>query len=185
MTRVEAPSWAAELAKKAQELHAETPIKSLEFKELTVDENYTTFFAEYELRGGDMVVHLFPRAGAEDKYFVGQYIDRCIACRSQVPPLRHPLQLLPCPRCGKTGRVYVPGRLERRVENLNFPMGTGSAIKGAVNEVWLGDAAMDYVEELGAWAVKFFRAASVATGHGPGLLDRFLEKVDQRLDELC
>jgi len=41
----------------------------VEPKKLPVVENFSNLFAEYEVRDGDLLVHVFPRNGGEDRYW--------------------------------------------------------------------------------------------------------------------
>jgi hypothetical protein len=180
---MEAPNWGAELSKKAHELHSQTQIKSVDFVEPVIVQDYTTHFGEYQVRDKDIIAHLYPRAGEEDVYFSGRYIDRCKACRRELPPLLHHKEMKPCDFCGKTGRIYHAGRLEQTVEGLSFPGGMETVVMNAVHHVWMGEASLDFVPELGAWAVRFKDAFSSMQGRDTSLVTRFFAKVDELLEQ--
>jgi hypothetical protein len=184
MNEMPLPDWAPELAQKSAELHQKTQLKSVGFKELQPVTHFTTFFAEWEFKNGDLLIHLFPRAGEADQWTEGYYLNKCKACRRDVPPVRDHRQFVRCPHCKRTsGLIYVPSRREEPPEGCSFPSNMEQIVKSSVDSVWFGDASVDLVPELCAWAVKFIRAAGVqSVDEEGGLLDRFLSKIDSVLD---
>lgn len=143
---------------------------------------FSTLFAEWEEQETGLVVHLFPRGGAGDEWFEGHYLPRCQNCRRDVAVPRRLSELKPCPACGCSGLMYVPGRGEAPADGLVFPENIEQVIRSAGNRVFMGDVFIDFVPELEAWALKFIGvAADVFTAEG-GPLDRFLGIVDQALE---
>jgi len=153
--------------------------------------NYSTFFAEWLIQENDLVVHLFPRAGAEDGWRDGMYILRCRACdRERTTPKG------PC-ECGHTGLKYIPGRQEER-HQAQFPDNMRGIIESALHKVWGGMAAIESTQELmerteneigapvendiGAFAVQFQKAWSGNSATAMSMLEKFFDEVDSGLD---
>jgi DNA-directed RNA polymerase subunit RPC12/RpoP len=145
---------------------------------LQVDSSCSTLFGRFESQEDDVLVQLFPRAGEEDTYFVGEYLPKCKGCGSEVPAQNKVYKK--CRRCGHTGLVYVPGRLEQKVDGLDFPSNMESIIKQACHKIWSGEVmGPEFVPELGAWVLKFRMLGSVKW---QDLLDQFFGYIDQALD---
>lgn len=137
-------------------------------------------FAEFDVREGDVLIHLFPRDGLEDEWSYGHYVNLCHNCRHEVPMPRKPSELKPCPSCGRTGLVYIPGRVEEK-SFAAFPINARELIKEAVDEVWMGDVAIEEVPELGAFVVQIQSARNTAKLVGPL---QFVDKICSALDSL-
>jgi len=181
------PEWTTEEKQKmmekmvelTQKLPNEHPLVPVEQTPVT---NFTTFFADWEIRGQDMIVHLYPRAGASDEWTAGHYEPYCKSCGSRVE-VKSRKDLKPCPRCGHTGLRYIPSRTERPPENAVFPSDMKDKIKRAADGVWMGDVAIDSVPELKAYVVQFQRVLVTAKTVGFDIfVDKFCAKVDQELD---
>jgi hypothetical protein len=153
--------------------------------------NYSTFFAEWLVMKDDLVVHLFPRGGAEDGWNEGRYILRCRACdRERTTPKG------PC-ECGHSGLKYVHGRLEEK-HDISFPEDMRGIVEEAVHKVWGGTAAIESTKELmertdneigapvendiGAYAVQFQKAWSGNPASSMYLLEHFFDAVDEGLE---
>lgn len=168
------------------DLHKKAEFDKLEYAfggNRAIASNYSTLFCQFEQQGENLLVQLFPRAGAEDSYFEGEYLRRCAKCNTEVPNARNGVYP-PCPnaRCKSRRLKYVPGRLEQKVDGLSFPDTMGDTIKAACHRVWAGDVTgPELVPELGAWVLRF-----KMVGSGPevlaNLLDKFLEHIDHALD---
>jgi hypothetical protein len=136
-------------------------------------------FAEYGEREKDILLHLFPRNGMEDKWEEGHYLNVCKHCRSTVPPYQG-REARACPNCGNSGLVYVPGRAEEAT-GAEFPEEIRDLIKAAVDKVWAGDVAIELVPELKAYVVQFQGARNTAAIVGT---DRFVKGVCLELSRL-
>lgn len=172
------PDWAksADISNMMDTLLEEdsVPFKPLELERVT---NYSTFFAEWVLKQGTALVHLFPRRGPDDSWDDGRYVEVCRACKASVS---HDVAAnrKPCPRCGKVGLLYIPGRVEERTK-VFFPKDVLSRIKRAVDSVWMGKVAFEVVQELGAVAVQF---QGIDDEIIP-LLGRFFDAFDKEIDD--
>lgn len=160
MTSMKMPSWYNDAKKEMEGSFDETP-QDVSFRPsyLELVEDYPNLFAEYELRDQDLLLHLFPRGGLEDRWSDGHYIGRCHNCRREVELPSKPAELKPCPNCQRTGLVYIPGRGEDKAE-VSFPENAKTLIKEATDVAWLGEVAIDFVEELGAYVVQFQKAVT-------------------------
>jgi len=174
------PEWYGE-AKEQLENEDMSP-KEMSFQPIELEkvDNLPHLFAEFELQGGNVLIHFFPRAGLEDTWNEGHYINRCQSCRSEVEMPRKPSELKPCPKCGHTGLVYIPGRVEEKSETV-FPENGTDLVKKAVDSVWMGDVAIDFIPELGAYAVQLQSARNTAMVVG---LRDFVEKICVSLNEV-
>lgn len=153
-------------------------------------DHFTTLFAQWSLKdqGRNVVVQLFPRAGAEDRFFEGYTKPNCGSCGrplTRKPSPIRPQGVLSCSTCARRKEqsriVIVPGRLERPVEGLSFPKDTAEAVITSADVVWSGDVLGPvYLEELAAFVVKFLEAGSAAET----LVDQFLRQLDERLELL-
>lgn len=122
----------------------------------TVVDCFSTHFLEYEFKGQDLLVHVFPRGGSEDRYYP--------------------------PSLSKSGN-HIPGRLEEPVESLSFPDDMCDRIARAASCVWAGDVSADYVLELKAYAIQFLGAANTLKTEGLGnFVDLFSEALDRNLE---
>lgn len=171
-----------ELRQELYTRHQDTSLEEVDFKKFTIVDDFSTFFAEWELRDLDLLIHLFPRGGEEDQYFEGRYINRCRSCRREVPQPESIRSMKPCQACGHSGLIYEAGRLEQKGD-YEFPEDMVPVIEAACHAVWQGDVMYDYVKELAAYVILFKAAGTVQelTEDG-GLLDRFLVKVDAALE---
>lgn len=181
MNDMQAPEWLAEAKEewnKASSVSA--PFRVKEMVPLT---HFSTLFAEYFLEGDDFVLHLFPRNGAGDHWEEGRYTDRCRSCGSRVEMPKNMRELKPCPRCGHSGLVYIPGRKEEKA-TVVFPGDMRDLILKAADKAWMGEVAVDLVPELGAYAVQFQRARTTASlvGHEK-FADGFCSELDSLLEE--
>lgn len=178
------PEWAGELKDKMVELHKKVDLEAtpIGVKNLYVVEDFSTLFGEFEVRNDDVLVHLFPRAGPSDQWVAGRYIGRCKSCKRDVPVPKRAQDLKACPGCGHVGLVYIPGRQEEKV-SCAFPGNMKDIISKAIDRTWMGDTAVDYVVELGAYVVQFQYAKTAAELVGVvQFVDRFCEEVDTLLD---
>lgn len=175
------PEWAEELKDKffdSQQVLADAKLDVCEKLPVLC---FSTFFAEWEPRKDDILIHFFPRAGATDVWSDGHYVNRCRNCRSEVPPASA-RENKACERCGHLGRIYVPGRRELRAE-IKFPTAMQEILLKAADSVWEGDVAIESIPELGAYVVQFQDAGSVPSFDQPGgMLDRFFESVDREME---
>lgn len=178
------PDWADTLK---ETMFAEHRATSIDTAKMQVMDKvpvtaFSTLFGEWETRHDDILVHVFPRAGADDQWTDGRYINRCRNCKAEVPMPAHIRELKPCVRCQHAGLVYVPGRREVAVSR-RFPPETKDLILTAADAVWEGNVAIEFVEELGAFVVQFQGAKSVPWFDSPGgMLDRFFEGLDGLLE---
>lgn len=173
------PSWYAEAKEKMVAALTEPPPPMAEPPEMEKITDLPFIFAEYCIKEEDVLLHLFPRAGSDDQWVDGHYTNRCRSCRAEVPMPRSQRELRPCPRCGHSGLIYIPGRSEE-ASKLAFPGGVEDLIKKAVNTIWMGDAAVEVVPELGAYVVQFQRAKSTAELMG---LEKFVCRVCEVLND--
>jgi DNA-directed RNA polymerase subunit RPC12/RpoP len=153
--------------------------KTMSFQPVQLErvDEYSTFFAEYDLQGKHLLLHLFPREGFEDGWSDGHYINRCQNCRAEVAMPSKPSELRPCPRCGHTGLIYVPGRVEEK-GGVEFPEDARDIIKDAVDQVWLGEVAIELIPELGAYAVQLQHVRNTAKVVG---LSEFVDAICEAL----
>lgn len=172
------PHWVDEAREQMFDGHSQLNYDNAEVKprQLPVVENFSNLFAEYEVRDGDLLVHVFPRNGGEDRYW---------------PPEV------------KEDGTYVGGRLEEIIAGVSFPNDIVNRIKDAVDKVWQGDVAIDkatlyyYGEQAdvaeddpvevdlagGAYAVQFQNAANTVTVVGvEKFVDQFCEELDRLLE---
>ena len=176
------PEWTSDLHEKMFEKNKGLPeTSSLIHLDLNAITCFSTHFAEWLFREEDVLVHLFPRAGRDDPWTDGHYLPKCHRCHAEVP-MEIAQAKKPCPKCSSMGLVYVPGRREAKAD-CRFPDGIKDIIKAAVDAMWMGDAAIDEVTELGAWVVQFQSAKNTAqTLGGKAFVDKFCEALDQRLE---
>lgn len=153
--------------------------------------NYSSFFAEWLIMEDDLVVHLFPRAGADDVWREGMYIPRCRNCDRERTSLKGACE------CGHSGLKYIPGRQEEKY-NVQFPSGMRGIVEAAVDKVWGGTAAIESTHELmertanevgapvendiGAFAIQFQKAWSGNPAPAMSMMERFFDAVDEGLD---
>ena len=177
------PEWYEDAKEQLEDTGKQPEKLSFQPVELEKVEKFPTHFAEYELQEGNVLVHLFPRGGLEDAWNEGHYINRCHNCKAEVEMPSRPAELKPCPKCGHTGLIYVPGRTEEKAE-VAFPADAKDLIKEALDTMWAGDAALDFVEELGAYAIQFQSARNTAMVVGlPEFVEKFCEALDHRLSQ--
>jgi hypothetical protein len=170
------PHWVDTVREQMFDAHKNLDYDGAKIKrrELPVVEDFSNLFAEYELRDHDLLVHVFPRAGGDDRYWPCEY---------------------------KKDGTYVPSRLEDTVDGPSFPNDIVNRIKAAVDEVWQGDVAIDRATllrydseeevvdgdpveaDIKAYAVQFQSAATSAKLVGiPKFVDQFCEALDKQLE---
>jgi len=183
MPGMSVPEWAGELKEKMFEKAKSVPESSkMTLLDMNAITDFSTHFAEWFIREKDVLVHLFPRAGQEDRWDDGHYLTKCHRCHAEVPEEIAKAKK-PCPKCGHMGLVYVPGRRETKAE-CKFPENIKAIIQGAVDAVWMGDAAVEEVPELGAWVVQFQGGKNTAATLGDNkFIDSFCEAFDKGLDK--
>ena len=145
-----------ELIKKIKEMGDQT-ISEAGIPNFTPITCFTSLFAEWVVQGGHLLVHLFPRLGADDRWFDGQVIK------------------------GK----YWAARREQKADGVDFPKNMPDLIKQSANAIWHGDAQLDFVEELGAYAVRFVDVSALQMediAKEGGFMDRFVTFIDNALD---
>jgi hypothetical protein len=180
MAGMKMPEWYDEAKAKMADVLAEPPPPMpapLEMEKVT---DLPYLFAEYSVKEGDVLLHLFPRAGPEDQWTDGHYINRCRNCRTMVEFPSDPRVMKPCPRCRNTGLIYVPGRSEEASKVVWSP-NVRDLIKQAVDTVWMGDVAVELVEELKAYVVQIQGAKTTAKTVG---LEKFVRQVCDALNSL-
>ena len=174
--RLPIPSWVGEARDQMFSSHGGIDYDSAEVKkrDLPVIDIFSNLFAEYEIRDGDLLVHVFPRNGGEDRYWPCEY---------------------------KEDGTYIPSRLEEVIESVAFPNDIVNRIKEAADKVWQGDVAIDlatllrYNEDanvekedpenvdLRAYAVQFQGAANTVKLAGVHkFVDKFCEELDSKLE---
>jgi hypothetical protein len=171
------PEWVSGAREEMQEVIGNgepEAIGKLERRDLPVVEEFSTLFAEYEVKGKDLLVHLFPRGGEEDRYWPCEY---------------------------REDGTYIPGRLEEVVESVRFSDVVVDLIKAAADKVWQGDVAIDRAKilrygesadvenddpvevDMGAFAIQFQQAANTVKIVGvPKFVDDFCEALDDLLE---
>jgi len=174
------PEWAGEMGGQMMDALGNARDMGVTAKSLEPVTNYSTFFAEWERREGDILIHLFPRSGAEDKWEDGHYLPVCHSCRYDMS--REDAEARkPCPKCGHVGLVYVPGTRETQAA-IAFPGEVKDHIIGAMDDAWMGDFAVDLIPELGAAAVQV-QDANLTDVALSQLLEKFFDSLDERLDD--
>jgi hypothetical protein len=143
-------------------------------------EHYSTFFAEWKQEGSDIMIHLFPRAGAQDLWKDGHYIPRCKVCDRE----RDMKDLVGTERracqCGSHALIYIPGRVEDRPD-IEFPEDMEARIETALSSTWMGDYWVDTVEELHAYYLHVLDAFSTDQQTFE-LLTKFFDSLDTELE---
>lgn len=179
MTGMKMPEWYHEAKEQLAKVAVEPPPPMAQPPEMEKLTSLPFLFAEYSMKEDDVLMHIFPRQGPEDQWFEGHYINRCRNCRKEVefPPNQRALK--PCPRCGNTGLIYVPGRSEEATK-FKFPDNVRDLIKKAVDTVWMGDVAIELVPELNAYVVQIQKAGTTAKMVG---LEKLVTKVCTMLNE--
>lgn len=157
MSGMAVPEWAKnaqeDLAKAHQGLSYEKAGASI--RQLTPVTDFSTHFAEYEIKGNDVLVHLFPRGGNEDRWYPESY---------------------------NAEGTYIPGRREVKA-SVSFPKDAAARIKAAVDAMWQGSVAVEEVPELGAFVVQFQGAKTTSAVVGVDkFVDKFCEELDHRLE---
>lgn len=133
---------------------------------------YTTFFAEWAKKENTILVHVFPRDGEQDQWTEAYYLSRCRACRTE---LRDKDQQK-CPRCGKTGLLYIHARRELPATRP-FPPNISLILKHAADPAWEGAVSIEYAEELDAYTVQFQGCDEVTPN-----LSAFFDAIDAQLE---
>ena len=140
---------------------------------------FSTHFAEFSTRQGDILIHFFPRAGAVDEWYPGHYLPNCKNCGCPVPRGQPK-----CPKCGFYGRTYICGRLEKK-GSTSFPEGTREAILSVLDQFWGGDVAIKYTEELDSYVVQLQKAERPLSTFGlPHMVTKICEKLDEWMDNV-
>ncbi len=122
-------------------------------KNLQMISCFTTFFASWRVEEEGLLVQLFPRAGREDTYFLGRWVKK----------------------------TYVPGRCEQKIDGLKFPENFPKLLHTSASKVWMGNVKCSFVPELESYVLLFEGLMGASSQEG-GLLDKFLEQLDQLLD---
>jgi hypothetical protein len=150
------PAWAEEQRMKMLEMMSATKITEVELDphRLSIIDGFSTHFAEFDVREDDLIVHVFPRQGGEDKYTEGRYTNHCRNCGFEVPMPKSIKEINPCPKCKHTGLKYIPGRLETK-NTLKFPTNMEQILTDAAKLFWMGDVAIEYVPEVNSYAMQF------------------------------
>jgi len=175
------PSWVGEARGQMFEGHQDlSRDKQIDARDLPVVDSFSNLFAEYEVRGHDLLVHVFARGGEKDRYW--------------------PSEL-------KEDGTRVEGRLELTGPDApDFPNDIVNRIKAAVDKVWQGDVAIDKAtmlkfedeeavvesvtmdrppveEDMKAYAVQFQGAANTVNTVGVSkFVDQFCEALDSELE---
>jgi len=175
------PQWDEDLKKQMREfIGGESVAENFKVESLERITNYSTYFAEWEMKKGTVLIHLFPRGGSEDKWENGYYLPKCRACRRDVP--RELAQTRkPCPTCGHVGLIYVPGRIESAAK-VRFPADVLTRVKSAVDAAWEGGVAIEPMQELGAVVVQF-QDVSIAEEQMLKMLETFFDSFDASLEK--
>lgn len=125
-------------------------------REFTVVDAFSTHFGQFAWVDGKLVVHVFPRAGENDKFYPPKYTEN--------------------------GKQYIPGRLEKNA-GIKWRGDIRQIIENACNEVTFGDVELDWIPELHAWALRFHDCAVVDDWMGDGgYLAQFFTSIDAQLD---
>jgi len=151
------PAWAEEAREQMFQAHGNLDYTNAGVKrrEFEVVHHFSTHFAEYAIKEGDLLVHLFPRSGSDDKYYPASYDPK---------------------------KNYIPGRLEEKA-TVVFPGDMSERIKKAADKVWQGSVAIDLTPELGSYAVQFQDAKNTVNVVGVGkFMDQFCEALDGELE---
>jgi len=183
MSGMAVPEWANEDLRNAVSSGFEEvgAVQGFKVRDLKLVDNYSTFFAEVTMRGNDTILHFFPRAGAEDKWWYGHYIPKCRSCGKDRTGVQN-AKNIPCDECGHVGLVYRPGRAETKPENLTFPENMLDLVSDAVSSAWMGDIAVENVDELEAIAVQIQGCALDEEQLMADVLVKVFDKVDEELD---
>lgn len=151
------PGWAKEAREQMFKEHEKIDYAKAGARprDLKPIEAFSTHFAEYEVKGNDVLVHLFPRGDENDRWYPEEYKD------------------------GK----YYPARREVKVEGVVFPDDVEKRVKDAVDKVWQGSVCIEMVPELGAIVVQFQNAKTTAEVLGVSkFVDKFCEELDSSLE---
>ncbi len=151
------PEWAEGAERQILDAHQGIDYESsgVKARELKKVLHFSTLFAEYEVREDTLLLHVFPRAGADDQYRPAEYRD---------------------------GKVYIPGRLEEKA-TVDFPISMKDILKTASDKAWMGDVAIDYVPELGAYVLQFQGAKNTVEVVGVAkFVDTLCGAVDEMLE---
>jgi len=170
------PDWADEARRQMYEAHGSIDYQKggVEVRNLDKILHFSTHFAEYLERDSTIVVHLFPRGGAEDRYYAEELRD------------------------GKR----IPGRLELHFSKIEFPNDMESRIQDAADRTWAGDIAIEEISVLryededevvrgdnarehrtGTFVVQFQEAVNAAHLIGTRkFVDKFCEELDKELE---
>ena len=179
MSGMAIPKWATEEATNQMkdaltDVGAAVPVA----RDLRVHDGFSTHFAEYEVKGSDVLVHFFPRSGPQDQWDNGRYINRCRSCRAEVRPPRTRQEQVTCDRCGPTRLLYVQGRNEKG-HSAKFPDDVQKRLVHAIDQVWLEGVAIEEVPEVGAYVMQIQNAKNTANTVG---LERFMDKLCEAFD---
>ena len=173
------PEWAGDAKEQMMDALGNEREMGVTARSLEPVTDYSTFFAEWERRKMDVLIHLFPRNGADDKWEDGHYLPICRECRNDMAR-EDAEQGKACPRCGNVGLVYMPGTREVQ-SSIAFPGAVKDSVAAAMDDAWMGDFAIDLIPELGAVAVQVQDANLTDDALGQ-LLEKFFDSLDERLD---
>lgn len=182
MSEMVVPEWAGDLRAKMGDMFRDAPQEAEATPvNLIPVTGFSTFFAEHTIRDKDIIVHFFPRAGESDEWAAGGYINRCKKCRRELNSEEVEKKKV-CPECGSAGLVYIPSRRETKSE-ASFPKNMRDLIKQAVDGAWMGDVAIEPVDELGAYVVQLQGASNTSVTVGKDFMDKICEGLDALLDK--
>jgi hypothetical protein len=178
MSGMPMPEWYGEVKEKMVDILSKPIPEMEEHPDMDVIEDYPHLFAEYMVKANDVLLHIFPRNGMNDRWTDGHYINRCKNCHSEVPTPPTKNSMKPCHKCGHSGLIYIPGRAE---ELREIGMDITPKIKQAVDTAWMGDAAVEVYPEIGAYVVQFQGAGGAAKAVG---LSKFVSQICDTLNAL-
>jgi DNA-directed RNA polymerase subunit RPC12/RpoP len=183
MSGMAVPEWTGDLKQKfyemAKDMPAQQQLEQVEFHKIL---DFSTHFAEWRTRKDDIIIHFFPRDGKTDRWEDGHYIPKCRECKREVPvEMLSTKKAVACPHCGHAGLVYVPGRQENKI-SISALNGTEEMLKKAIDAAWMGDAAVEFIPELGAYAVQLRNAKNTLEVVGEKFVDKISEEYDHLLE---
>lgn len=180
MAGMKMPEWYAEAKEQMAGALKGPPPPMAAPPEMEKITDLPSLFAEYCTKEHDVLLHFFPRAGSGDQWTDGHYVNICRSCRTEVTMPGNPRALRPCPKCGHSGLVYIPGRSEEASKET-FPDTMRYLIKKAVDTVWMGDVAIELVPELGAYVAQIQGAKGTTEVVG---LEKFVRQICDKLNGL-
>lgn len=153
--------------------------------ELQLIDYFSTFFAKTLSQDGNLLIQLFPRSGADDRYFPGKFVEHCGTCGHQL----HGLPNDPvCRTCRERRRRPIikrePGRLESSWyaggKMVEFPPSMKDDLIGVVTRSWGGEVfGPVYIHELRAFGLVF---VDVPVAGLKLLKESFLSRLDEAVE---